>query len=102
VLDLACPDAKRQGTKGAMGRRMAVAADDCLAWLRESTLRPDHVHDPVAAVAESEELHPELLAVGLQLIELRLRLVVDDPQRLRKRRRRVVHRRDGLVRAANL
>ena len=102
VLHLARADAKRQCAKRAMGRRMAVATHNRLAGLREAALRSDHVDDAVPAVSERVELDTKLLAVALQLAELCLGLVVDHPERLRQRRCRMVHRRDGFVRAPNL
>jgi hypothetical protein len=54
VLDLARSDAKCERAERAVRRRMTVAAHDCLAGLREPTLRSNDVHDPVPAVAEWE------------------------------------------------
>ena len=102
VFDLARADAKGESTEGSVRRRVTVATDNGLAGLSEAALGPDHMHDPVAAVAERVELDAELLAVGLEHPKLDLRLVVNDPKRPRERRRRVVHRRDGILGPPNL
>jgi hypothetical protein len=73
-------------------RGVAVAAHDRHPRLRESELRPDHVHDPLPAAARGEEAHAELVAVRTQRVELRSRERVGD--RPRRGRDVVVHRRD--------
>ena len=48
VLDLAGADAERQRAERAVRGRVAVAAHDRHARLREALLGPDHVHDALA------------------------------------------------------
>ena len=64
VLDLGGADPERERAEGAVRRRVAVAADDRLAGLREPELGPDHVDDSLAARARRVELDPELVAVA--------------------------------------
>ena len=47
VLHLGGADAKGERAKGAVCRRVAVAADDGHARLGEPLLRPDHMDDPL-------------------------------------------------------
>ena len=101
MFHLARPDAECQCAKRAVGRGMAVTTHDGLAGLREPSLRSDDVDDPVSAVAERVARDAELGAIALEHAELHLRLLVDDLEGLRVRWRRVVHRRDRLVGAAN-
>ena len=49
VLDLAGADAEGQGAEGAVGRRVAVAADDRHARLGEALLGTDDVDDALLA-----------------------------------------------------
>ena len=95
VLDLGGADPERERAEGAVGRRVAVTADDRLPGLREPELGPDHVDDSLAARPRRMELDPELLAVGAQGIELGLRHLVG--HRPRQRRDVVVHRGHGQV-----
>ena len=72
VLDLGRADAERERAERAVGRGVAVAADDRHPRLRQPELRADHVDDPFAAAAGREERNAELLAVAAQGVELRL------------------------------
>ena len=71
VLDLGSADAERERAERAVGRRVAVAADDRDTGLRKAELGADHVHDPLAPAAGREEPDAELLAVAPQRLELR-------------------------------
>ena len=51
MLDFGCADAVRQRAERAMGRGVAVAADDGGAGQGEALLGPDHMDDALAAVA---------------------------------------------------
>ena len=51
VLDLGRADPERERAEGAVRGRVAVAADDRHARLRQAELGPDHVDDPLAARA---------------------------------------------------
>jgi hypothetical protein len=53
MLHLGGADAEGQGAEGAVGGRVAVAADHGHARLREALLRPDHMHDALADVGMS-------------------------------------------------
>ena len=63
VLDLARPDPERQRAERAVRARVAVAAHDRHAGLRQAELRADHVNDALAVVAHREQPDAELLAV---------------------------------------
>ena len=65
------PNAKR--AKRAVRRRVTVAAHDGLAWLCQSELGTDDVHDPLIARVQIEERNAVRRAVASQRIELRLR-----------------------------
>ena len=72
VLDLARADAERERAEGAVRGRVRVAADDGHARLGQPELRPDHVDDAVAAVAERIQAHAELGTVARERVELLL------------------------------
>ena len=55
VLDLGRADPERERAEGAVRRRVAVAADDRLARLRQPELRADHVDDALVARARPVE-----------------------------------------------
>ena len=95
VLDLRGADAERERTEGAVRRGVAVTADDRLPGLRDPELGADHVDDALAARSRRVQLDAELLAVGAQRVELRLRHLVG--HRPRQGRDVVVHRRDRQV-----
>ncbi len=78
VLDLAGADAERQRAERAVRRRVAVAAHDGDARLREPELGPDHVHDALPGRAHRVEADAELGAVRRQHLHL-LRARSDRP-----------------------
>ena len=84
VLDLGGADPEGERAEGAVGRGVAVAADDRQPRLGEPELGPDHVHDPLAVGADRVDRDPELLAVSLQRLDLDARELVGD--QLRRRR----------------
>ena len=96
-LDLARPDPERERPERAVRRRVAVAAHDRHARLRQPELRPDDVDDALGVAAERVERDAEVAAVRLELGDLGRRLHVDDRQAARRRRGAVVGGRDGLV-----
>ena len=102
MLDLARADAERQRTERAVGRRVAVAADDGHAGQRETPFRPDDVHDPLAWVAAAVQADAELLAVAGQRVHLRSRDRIRERLVERRGRHVVVHRGDGEVGPADL
>ena len=71
VLDLAGADAERQRAEGAVGRGVAVAADDRHARLGQPQLRADDVHDALVAVAHRGQPDAELGGVLAQRLDLR-------------------------------
>ena len=101
-LDLARPDAERQRPEGAVRGGVGVAADDGHARLRQPELRPDDVDDAARGAALAVERDPELAAVLLDLGQLLAGQLVDDRDRRIGRGDRMVGRRDGLARLANL
>ena len=54
VLDFAGADPECQGAKGAVRRRMRVAADDRRAGEGEALFRADHMHDALPDIAHVE------------------------------------------------
>ena len=70
VLHLAGADPEGQRPEGAMGRGVAVAADDREPGLGEAELGPDHVDDALAGVAHRVEADAELGAVAGQGLHL--------------------------------
>src|SRR4029453_13916814 len=57
ISDLRRADAESQGPERAVRARMAVTADDGLAWLRGAGLGTDDVHDPATRIAQPDQLH---------------------------------------------
>ena len=70
VLDFRRADAKCQRPKGPVGRRMAIAADDGHARLREPQLGADDVHNPLVFAVQVLQGDPELAAVDAHLLDL--------------------------------
>lgn len=66
MLDLAGADTKSQGTKGTVGRSVAVTADDSGTWEGEALLRTNDVDDALALVAEAEVCETEVLDILLE------------------------------------
>ena len=66
VLDLARADAEGQRPEGAVGGRVAVAADDGHPGLGDAELGPDDVDDALAIGAQRVQRDAELLAVALE------------------------------------
>ena len=64
VLDLARADPERERAEGAVRGGVRVAAHDRHPGLRQPELRPDHMDDAVAAVAERIQAHAELRTVA--------------------------------------
>ncbi len=60
-------DAERVGAERAMGRGVAVAADDQQPRQRQALLRTDHMHDALARIVEAEQLDAVLGRVLLDL-----------------------------------
>ncbi len=99
MLDLGGADAMRKRAERAVGRGVAVAADDRRARQREALLRPDDVHDALARVELVVIFDAELARVLGQFLDLLaalgivdaaaavggLDVVVDDGERLVRR-----------------
>ena len=83
VLHLAGADAERQRAECAVRRRVAVAADDGHAGLRQSLLRTDHVHDALLGCCECRSRGmPKSLAVLSPAERAALAaIVIEDGQR---------------------
>ena len=102
------PDAECHRAECAVRAGMAVAAHHGHARLRQPQLGPDDVHDPLSLVAEREQRDAELLAVPRELLDLRepragARIANGERRKTAERRRRgVIHRRDGAMRRAHL
>ena len=60
-------DAERVGAERAVGRGVAVAADDQQARQGQALLRPDHMHDALARIVEAEQLDAMLGGILLDL-----------------------------------
>ena len=78
MLDLGRADAEGQRAEGAMGRGMAVAADDGHARLGQALLRPDDVDDALADVVHGIVRHAEVARVLLQRLDLDAAFLVGD------------------------
>ena len=95
VLDFAGADAEGQGAERPVGGRVAVAANDRHARLRQPQFRSDDVDDALIAVVEVVEANTEVLAVLPQGIDLLLGDLVGDRQRAAGGRHVVVDRGHG-------
>ena len=96
MLDLGRADAMRERAEGAVGRGVAVAADDRGSGQREALLRPDDVHDALPRIELVVIFDAEFARILGQLLDLLaalrildaaaavggLDVVVDDRQRL--------------------
>ena len=69
-LDLARPDAERQGPERAVRARVRVAAHDGHAGLGQAEFRADDVDDALAGRSDAVERDPELGAVRFELADL--------------------------------
>ena len=78
MLDLARADAERQRAERAVRGGVGVAADDRHARLGDAQLRPDDVDDALALGAERVQRDAELVAVGLERLDLPARQRVAD------------------------
>ena len=87
--------AERKRAECTVGACMAVATDDCLAWLGGPEFRSDHVHDATIVAVEAEQLQPEVAAVVLHFHHLIGGVFADNGQILeisdRRGRSGVVH-----------
>jgi hypothetical protein len=101
VLDLAGTDAERERGERAVGRRMAVAAHDRHAGLREALLGTDHVHDPLPRVTHRVAADSELPAVACEHVHLLRRDRVLEWLVETRGGHVVVHRRDRQVRSTD-
>ena len=99
MLDLAGADAEGECPEGAVGGRMAVAADDRHARLGQAKLGADDVHDALVDVAHREKLDAELGAVATEGLHLGLAHRVRDGTR--SGRNVVIFSGQGQVGAAN-
>src|SRR5207247_997119 len=102
VAQLARPRADRDGAAGAVRRRMAGAARDGHAALREAQLRPDDVDDALLARRHVEELQIEVLHVAVHVRGHLLRLGVGVGTGLVGRRDDVIERAERALRHAHL
>ena len=73
MFDLARANAVRQGTKGAVGRGVRVAADDCHARQGGALLGANHMNNALALVAHLELGDAEAIAVGIERVDLQTR-----------------------------
>ena len=101
VFDLTGADAKRERSEGAVRSGVRISADDGLAWLGEAHFRADDMDDPLMRALISERGDAELFAVVFELADLGLRDLVDDRERERMRRTRMVDSAERQVRPAD-
>ena len=73
VFDFAGADAEGQRAEGAVRGRVAIAAHNCLARLRDAEFRADHVHDALVMAEHVEQRDAELAAIALEGLELPVR-----------------------------
>ena len=95
VLDLRRADAESERTKGSMGRRMTVTADDRHAGQRDAQFGAYDVNDALVGGIHVEERDAELAAIFLQCFDLPGRDRIGDGQAARGGRDVVVDRGDG-------
>ena len=102
MLHFGGADAMRQRAEGAMGRGMAVAANDGRAGQGEALLGPDDMHDALAEIMFVVIFDAEFARVFGKLLDLGAAFRVHDRQRAVSGRDVVIHHGQGLVRRANL
>ncbi len=90
VPNLRRADAECDCTEGAVGRRVAVAARDRHARLRETELGSDHVHDPLVVRVGGPQRDAEVAAIAFERRGHVLRHHVDEGTLLRQRRHDVI------------
>ena len=78
MADLARADAEGECAESAVSTRVAVAADDHGARLRQPLFRADDVDDALAMVAHAEFVEAEFGTVGVQGLDLGARDRIDD------------------------
>jgi len=96
MFDLAGADAESESPEGAVGGRMAVAADDGHPRLREPQFGSDDVDDAASGMGGAVEGNTEFGAVFLELPDLSRRQRVTPGQGGVERRNGMVHRRNSL------
>ena len=103
VLDLAGADAVRQGPEGAMGRGVAVAANDGRPRQGKPLFGTDHVHDALTDVAFIVVFDAELLGISGHGFDLGAAFLILDPvSPIRRGRDIVIDHGQRLVRRAHL
>lgn len=73
MFDFTGTNAKGQGAKGAMGRRVRVATDRDTSGQGKTLFRPNNVDNPLSLVGKGKVLQAKVLHVGFQLQHLRAR-----------------------------
>ena len=101
VLDFARADAECERAESAVGRRVAIAADDCHAGLCVALLGADNVDNPLPRVVNIVQRDAELFTVVAKRIDLLLRDRVENWQTAIGRGNVVVDRRQRQFRSAN-
>ena len=102
VLHFARADAEGQSAERAVGRRVAIAADDRHAGLRVALLGADDVDNALARVVDVVQRDAEFAAVVAERIDLLLRDRVENRQAAVGRGDIVVDRRERPLGPANL
>ena len=64
MFDLGCADTERECTECAVRGCVRIATDNRHTRLRESELRPDHVHDAVFLIAHRKDAQTKLLGIA--------------------------------------
>jgi hypothetical protein len=100
VLDFARADAKRERAKRAVSARMAVAANDRHAGLRETKLWSNDVNDALLGRMDVEKLNAKLAAIAAQCFDLLRGRRVSDRQTAIGRRNVVIDRAESMIRAS--
>ena len=67
--DLRCADAKGKGAEGAVGRGVAVAANDAGTGQRQALLRPDDMNDALARIVDVEQPDAVLRRIVVKLLD---------------------------------
>src|SRR5262249_11886941 len=101
VLDFAGADAKSERAESAVGRSVAIAADDGLAGLRDAQLRANDVHDALVLAVHVEKAHAGFAAVPFEGVELSDGVLIDDRQSAVGGGNGVIHYGEGEIGAAD-
>ena len=100
MANLCCANSESNRAESAVGRRMAIAADNGHAGLGRAELRSHHMHDPAMITLPAVRFDPMFLGIRQKGLDLRfglLRMVRWRAVGIDERWRRMINRREGPV-----